>query len=269
MPKTKQLDIMNKKNNISKLLLILTSKLRQICCYIQFQIIVYYFSRQLPVSKKTAIIFAPHQDDETFACGGIIALKRALGISVKVVFLTDGSLSIPDGVNPKKIIDIRQQEALKALDFLGVAPSEITFLNQIDGSLNQLSYEQINHIVAQLTELLECFHPEEIYVPYRHDCHPDHEATYSLVKKALSASNFKSELWQYPIWILWQNPLNSHLAPSDVANAYRVSIDSVQAQKHLAIASYHSQIATLPAGFLNRFFSPYEIFIKNLNTLDN
>ncbi len=43
-------------------------------------------SQLLPISTKSTMIFAPHQDDETLGCGGLIALKLQLGIPVKVVF---------------------------------------------------------------------------------------------------------------------------------------------------------------------------------------
>jgi N-acetylglucosamine malate deacetylase 1 len=63
-------------------------------------------------SQKSAMVFSPHQDDETFGCGGMIALKRAQGIAVQVIFLTDGQGS--DQLNPQ-IVQIRASEALTAL----------------------------------------------------------------------------------------------------------------------------------------------------------
>jgi N-acetylglucosamine malate deacetylase 1 len=251
------------KKNLSHLRLAFGSKLREIYCGILFNSILHTKSQPLSVNEKSAIVFAPHQDDETFGCGGMIALKRAQKIPVKVVFLTDGRLSKPNDVKPEEIIKIRQQEALNALNFLGVAPLDTHFLGHIDGSLKQLSDEQQNEIITELAQLLKSFNPEEVYVPHSHDRHPDHEATYSLVQKAIVASEIQVELWQYPIWILWQNPLVSHLKVPEISPAYRISIDVVQEQKNRAIASYHSQISTLPPGFLNRFFYSYEIFVKN------
>src|SRR4030065_330273 len=43
--------------------------------------------------KSSAVIFAPHQDDETLGCGGTIMLKRKAGTPVACVFMTDGSTS--------------------------------------------------------------------------------------------------------------------------------------------------------------------------------
>lgn len=241
----------------------LGTKIRDIYCTILFNWIVHVKSQPLSVNQKSAIIFAPHQDDETFGCAGVIALKRALNIPVKVVFMTDGRGSVPDDVNPVEIIHVRYKEALSALEILGVIPSNIHFLEYIDNSLKHLCDEQQSHLIIELAELLQSFTPREIYVPYRYDIHSDHEATYSLVDKAIEASGLEVELWQYPVWVLWQNPLASRFKLPEISSAYRISIDSVQNKKNQAIASYNSQITTLPPGLLNCFFSPYELFFKN------
>ncbi len=44
-------------------------------------------------------MFSPHQDDEAFGCGGMIALKSEQGIPVVVVFLTDGHQISKDALN--------------------------------------------------------------------------------------------------------------------------------------------------------------------------
>jgi hypothetical protein len=42
---------------------------------------------------KPAIIFAPHQDDETLGCGGTIIRKKQAGANLQIVFMTDGCRS--------------------------------------------------------------------------------------------------------------------------------------------------------------------------------
>jgi N-acetylglucosamine malate deacetylase 1 len=241
----------------------IASKLRQIYCTILFNWILYIKSKQIAVTEKTALVFAPHQDDETFGCGGMIAIKRAKKVPVNVVFLTDGKRSIPEGIKPEEIIKIRQQEALTALNILGVPASATHFLGHGDGTLSQLTHQERTQIIRQLSELLKAYKPEEIYLPHQKDRHLDHEATYNLVKDAIVLSNLNVEIFQYPVWILWQNPLSSHLNLQEISGSYCISIATVQDQKKQAIASYKSQITTLPPGFITRFLSPYEIFIKS------
>lgn len=221
-------------------------------------------SKPIEANKKRAIIFSPHQDDETIGCGGMIALKRSQGIPVKVVFLTDGRYgSKPDWVEPENIIQYRQEEANNALDVLGIEPSQTQFLGETDGSLAQLSPEKQNLLIAKLVEIIQSFEPQEVYVPHHHDGHPDHEATYSLVRSAIETSKMQIELLQYPIWMLWRNPLSSREYLQKNSNAYRLFIGDFKEKKQQAIASYKSQTPYLPSSFKQAIFSHHEMFFKD------
>ncbi|MBA3921520.1 MAG: PIG-L family deacetylase [Nostocaceae cyanobacterium] len=249
----------NKKSPFRRLI---GSKLRQIYSGILFQSILRFRSRPLAVSEKSAMVFAPHQDDETIACGGTIALKCAREIPVQVVFLTDGRIGRPDWIKDEDIIDYRQQEAIKALEILGVAPASIRFLKRSDGTLMQLSDTSRQQLITELAQMIQAFRPAEVYVPHKHDRHLDHEATYNLVQAAIAVSGVQVELFQYPVWILWQSPMNSNLKLTEISGSHRVFIGEAHERKNRAIAVYKSQINSLPQGFLNRFRSNYEIFIK-------
>ncbi|MEA5597604.1 PIG-L deacetylase family protein [Rivularia sp. UHCC 0363] len=220
-------------------------------------------SKPLEVSKKSAIVFSPHQDDETIGCGGAIALKRSQGIPVKVVFLTDGRYGRPDWIEPENIIGYRQQEANSALNILGVEPSQTQFLGVADGTLTQLSAEQRNLLIAKLVEIIQSFAPQEVYVPHHDDGHPDHEATYSLVSSAIKASKMPIELLQYPIWMLWRSPLSTHKYLQKQSKAYRLFIGDSQEKKQQAIAIYKSQTPNLPSSLKQAASSPYEMFFKD------
>jgi glycosyltransferase involved in cell wall biosynthesis len=69
-------------------------------------------SQLLKFSEKSAMVFAPHQDDETFGCGGMIARKKEQGIPVAIAFLTDGRGSHGLDTDAQNLIHIRQQESL-------------------------------------------------------------------------------------------------------------------------------------------------------------
>ena len=254
---------MEKQSIVSQLRVAFGAKLRSINANLLSRWIFYFKSQPLVVSKKSVMVISPHQDDETLGCGGLIALKRSLGVPVEVVFLTDGRYGRPNWITPEKIIDVRQQEAVNALNILGVASSEAHFLNQTDNSLQDLSDDQRQYIIERLVQRLLSFMPEEIYVPHRKDIHSDHEATYKLVKEAIAASGIQVEILQYPIWMFWQNPLSFSLKSEDIADAYRLEIDSVKDRKKQAIETYQSQLPGLTRGFVARFFLPYEIFFKS------
>ncbi|MFB2767987.1 PIG-L deacetylase family protein [Pelatocladus sp. BLCC-F211] len=219
-------------------------------------------SQTLTVTQKSTLVFAPHQDDETLGCGGLIALKRELGVPVKVAFLTDGHKSYLD-IKPEDIVQVRKQEAQEALNILGVAPSDVYFIDQPDGELRQLSNEQKLHTINQLVQLLQSFQPEEIYVPHQKDQHPDHEATYDLVKDALNKSGIKAQLFQYQVWLFWGRPVLFQIDLKKLGQSYILPIKSVVEKKRQAIQVYRSQHHIFPRTFIKRFFKSKEIFFQS------
>lgn len=95
------------------------------------------------------IIFAPHCDDETLGCGGLIATAVANGARVRIVTVTNGDgyrLAISKAyktlrVTPQRCIDFaykRQQETLRAVGVLGIHKSDVTFLGYPDRGVSQL-----------------------------------------------------------------------------------------------------------------------------------
>jgi LmbE family N-acetylglucosaminyl deacetylase len=217
----------------------------------------------LIVNRQPAIVFSPHQDDETLGCGGLIALKRDLGAPVKVVFLTDGRGS-HDGdtrARPAELVEIRRREALSALAILGVSASDVHFLDHRDGALRSMPFAQRQRLVEQLAQLLNSFSPAEVYVPHRGDRHEDHEAAFELARAALLRSGLGAKLFQYPIWMLWKAPLFCDLRLREIKGACRIDIRPAQDRKRRAIEAYRSQY--LPRAFLERFRGPYEIYFKH------
>ena len=253
---------MDSKEIFTRLRVIIGCHIRNITSYLLFWIVSSQ-SNSLAPNHKSAIVFSPHQDDETLGCGGMIALKRQLGVPIMVVFITDGRYGSLQPIQPEELINTRKLEAVAALKLLGVESSEIYFLEQLDGSLATLSQEQSQNLMQQLSQILQNFIPEEVYVPHCKDFHADHEATYDLVEKAIALAGIDVQLWQYPIWLLWQNPLSFQLKSKEIKSAYRLPIYSVRHQKHQAIATYRSQIPGLTPGFLLRFKARYELFFKN------
>lgn len=235
--------------------------------------LIHYASQPMNINQKSVIIIAPHQDDEVLGCGGLIASKQEMNIPVQVVFITDGAASHSwhPQFKAREIVPIRREEAIKALSILGVNSSQIHFLDQPDGKLKFLNLVQRQKVIEQLSQLLQAFQPEEIYVTHRHDRSKDHEATYELVQEAIMLSGIKTDVLQYPIWVFWDSLKHGNLQKEDLAGAYRLSIHHVQIKKRQAIETYRSQYlpidakmgAILPRSFVQRFFLPYEFFFKS------
>ena len=224
------------------------------------------------------MVIAPHQDDEVLGCGGLIGLKRQQGVPVQVVFITDGAAS--HGNHPKfqlgELTSIRKQEALLALEILGIDKSQVFFLDKPDGQLQYLDASDAywgrlrQQTIEQLAQLLNSFQPGEVFVPHRQDRIKDHEVTYELTEAAVQLAGIKADVLQYPIWILWKSLLFRDMNLDELACAYRLPIHPVHSKKMQAIGAYRSQCqpvdaqtpAVLKPGFLRRFFVPYEFFFK-------
>lgn len=238
-------------------------KLQHIHTSLVSQWIINKGSQPLNWRQKSAMVFAPHQDDETFGCGAMIALKRQQGIPVTVVFLTDGGQGVLEQApQAKEIVHTRKEEAIEALRILGVDRNDIYFLDKKDGTLHTLTQEEQLQTIAQIVELINFHQPEEVYVPHSKDCHNDHEAAFTLVKSALQQVGKQIELLQYPVWAFWKSRLFLGLKLQDIAVAYRVPLAPVKAKKTQAIVCYGSQLISLSNAFVKHFSETDEIFFK-------
>lgn len=217
------------------------------------------------VSNKPALIIAPHADDETFGCGGIMALKSDAGVSVHVLLLTDGRSSHTHvaGTNVQELVATRNREMIEACGILGVPADRIHFLNLPDQGLSHLSHEAFIDASTRLTNLLKQIAPAEIFVNHQFDRHPDHEAGFRVLQHATARSGLTPELFQYPIWLIWKGPMHWTRKPANLRGAIRIDVRSVQDRKDRAIQVYASQLPVLPHGFVKQFQQGYEVFFRS------
>ena len=204
------------------------------------------------------VVVAPHHDDETIGCGGLIALKRRAGADVTIVILTDGAdyRGRDAGAAPVAVAAARRAEAVAAAAALGVPADRVRFLDRPDGRLASLAGADRATLVGELVGLLAG--AAEVYVTHRRDGHPDHEAAHALVVDAVAGS--AATVIQYPVWLTWLRPLGIDLGRADLAGLRVVPIGPVADAKAHALAAHASQLATLPRGFLTPFRRPYEVF---------
>jgi LmbE family N-acetylglucosaminyl deacetylase len=213
----------------------------------------------MKVSGGSALIVAPHHDDETFACGGTIALKRKAGVNVDIVFVTDGSQSHADLRPIDQIVASRKQEAIDAARLLGVPSGNLHFLDGPDGRMHEITEAARFELAGRLADIIEKCRAQEIYVPHRHDRHADHEVTYELTLAALERAGVNADLLEYPVWLLWKRSLKPG-GLAEVRGAGRVDVSAAQALKNQAIAVYRSQLPSMPPGFLPQFAKGIEFF---------
>ena len=101
--------------------------------------------------KTTILIFAPHPDDESLGCAGVILRAVRSGLRVRVVFLTNGD-GWPDAAamlcqkNVKalaaedflELARARQKYTLDAARVLGLAEDSLVYLGYPDAGLAQM-----------------------------------------------------------------------------------------------------------------------------------
>ena len=238
---------------------------------------------------RSAVVFAPHQDDETLACGGTILKKRQAGADVGVVFICDGSRSHAKLMDPAELAALRTSEARAALGVLDVHEGDVQFLDFKEKKLRRHEAEAVERVLA----ILEERRPEEVFVPYEADVHPDHEATYRIVMKALERHGRAVTVYEAPIWF-WHRwpwvrlPLDASRSTAkmlrDTVQAgfglqhlqrfrHGVYVGDALEEKREALDQHRSQMTRLNgtpqwpiladvAGgdFLACFFGPYEVF---------
>ena len=229
------------------------------------------FSRSYQLREGPAVVIAPHQDDETLACGGIIARKRSEGLPVHVVFITDGSASHPGHprLDRPAMAVLRAREAMEAVAYLGVERSAVHFLNEPDGSLRTITPARRDDLVARLAGLLGRIGPVEIFLPCNPDGSSEHDATFGFVLDAVGRAGQRPEVWQYPVWSWW-NPVLLARRWLATPDCRRLGVEDYQQAKQHAIECYQTQISpippddspALPADLVAIFNSDTEFFFR-------
>ena len=224
-------------------------------------------------SQESVLVVAPHPDDETLGCGGEIALLRSQNCPVWVLVVSDGTQSHPRSRKyPAPVLQqLRQQETLDALTILGVDQEAVTFLRLLDGAVSTLA--TLEQYQAECRDYLKAIAPKTIFLPWRHDPHSDHRATWQLIHSAIADLKFSPRLIEYPIWD-WDSDQSNGLPDSAQIMSWRLDIKSVVSLKQRAIAAYRSQITDLidddPEGFrltpemLANFTRPWEVYFEEI-----
>jgi LmbE family N-acetylglucosaminyl deacetylase len=237
---------------------------------------------------KSALIVAPHPDDEILGCGGIIIKKCQAGADVKVLILSDGRHSHPR-IDPEVLGAIRCDEARMACRTLGLSEDAVYFGAFEDQSLAL----ELEAATQKIEDLLRRDRPEQIFVPFRFDRPEDHYATYRAATLAIEKLGLDVVCYEYPVWF-WENwPWSSLQSrhPFRLINAFRLSgasylhvrrnlwaklsIPDVLEQKREALLQYSSQMVrpendpdwpiledVAQGEFLANFLAPCEFFAK-------
>lgn len=140
--------------------------------------------RQIPpdraetVSAESALVVAPHPDDEVLGCGGLLVRLAEAGAAVRVLFLTDGGAG-EEGAARADYVARRRREAAAVADLLGFAGVEHTGLP--DGRLA----EHLEVACAALRRALLAQRPDLLLVPSPLEATRDHRAAFAALHRLL------------------------------------------------------------------------------------
>ncbi len=198
------------------------------------------------------VIVAPHPDDETLACGGLIVFLRRRGVPVRIVAVTDGEAAYPDGAG---LATVRTEEQTAALAELGVTPDHIVRLQLRDSNLAD---DECALVQRLLSIVQSSWH---VVAPWQHDWHPDHEACGRAAAQVASATGAALSSWFFWTW--------HRLRPEalDGVHLRRLALDQAAlTAKQRAIAKHGSQLQhdsgqpILPPLLLGPVKRPFEVF---------
>lgn len=236
------------------------------------------------IAQRSALVLAPHADDETLGCGGVIALKRKAGSKVTVVIATDGSASHRhetwSATTLDALIALRETETQAACKTLGVPTDDVHFLRRPDGDLAG----HIAVLTATIRSLVHTTQPDDIFVCAERDGHPDHMALAHATHLALQSYGQDIRVLEYPVWCFDFRSWRPHVLTNtkgfiagvkDMRKTVRawsmisVNVGSVQHLKAVALAAHQSQLGTydpepywsgLPDTFTQHFLTKTEVF---------
>jgi LmbE family N-acetylglucosaminyl deacetylase len=220
------------------------------------------------IAPGTALILAPHPDDETLGCGGLIAALCEAGRPPLVICVTDGAASHPGSVSipPDHLATLRAEELRAACGILGLPANRIHFLGLSDTQAPRhgATFERAARAIASLAK---DHLAETIFATWPHDPHGDHEAVAAIATRAAELS--QARLTYYPVWGWLLPPDRPFDAPAPTGA--RFDITTHLPAKRRAIAAHASQYTDLitdsPQGFrlppalLSVFDQPFETFL--------
>lgn len=199
---------------------------------------------------ERVLIVAPHPDDESLCCGGLIRQTLQHGGSVAIVWITSGdafeldAMVVEHTLHPRAGLEhlavLRMAEARRAAATLGVSPDNQYFLGYPDRGLRRLLLDHYDlayrstytHATAvpyagaltpgadytgrnlerDLLAVMTRFNPTRVVAPSPEDVHADHRATAELTIRLL-AQRQQLSLGRY--WIVhggegWPTPRGLH-----------------------------------------------------------
>ena len=132
------------------------------------------------VRAASALVLAPHYDDEVLGCGGLAAQLAAAGAAVRVLFLTDSGGGAEAVADREAYRRRRREESARVCEILGLAGCD--HLDLPDGALEH----HLDAAVEGIRRAILTQRPELLLVPSPLEVSRDHRAAFAALHRLLS-----------------------------------------------------------------------------------
>ena len=185
---------------------------------------------------KTLVV-APHPDDELLGIGGTLLRRKAEGVSTAWLIVT--GITEEDGWSKGKI-ESRENEISRIKNYFDF--NEVYNLKLPTRKLDVLP---IGDIIQKISEIVESYRPEEIFIPHLGDVHTDHTIVFNAV-----VSGTKSFRYPFIKRMLSYETISETDFGLDVSVSFNpnvfVDISDFLEQKLKAMEIYSSEIGEFP-----------------------
>ncbi len=200
------------------------------------------------MKNKKILFICAHPDDEVLGCGGVIAKYIKQKNNIRIIFLSEGITARYDDHDIKskkalKEIEIRNNNALKALKILGVKKNNIIFYNNLCCRLDTLPIISITKIIEKN---LQEFNPEVVFTHNNTDVNVDHQICFKATLAACRPTKNQSVNQLYTFEVLssteW-NTLNDFKPQvfEDITDFIDLKIKATKMYKNEIFLSPHSR----------------------------
>ena len=147
--------------------------------------------------RGRVVVVAPHPDDEILGCGGLLAALVQRSPEIRIITVSNGEASHPNDPawTPALLAQARRAEQARGLARMGFDANCVLRLGLPDGAVGAHRASLMQHLRSNIVA------DDLVLTTWRHDGHPDHEATGDVVAQVCAEQG--GRLLEMPVW-MWE-----------------------------------------------------------------
>ena len=174
--------------------------------------------KRILITKEILLVLAPHPDDESLGCGGMIAKIIEEGGNVFILVFTKNYAK-----------DSNYKEFHKAINVLGI-PAKNCFYTSFDDQTLKLDQVGLKNIIFRIEEVCNIINPTIVAIPFIKSFHQDHEVVGKAAMTALRPHGYMSKkvlIYEQPYYGTWSTEFFKPNYYIDITNYLGKKIDSL------------------------------------------